>query len=149
MRAYKRVAEIIIEERKRAPIKSSHDLSVLIGRHIRPFKKGIHPATLVFQAIRIEVNQELEVLKKLLKAIDDAELSETPETIVAIISFHSLEDRIVKQAFKAWATRCICDAKRCVCLCGNNHQKGRYSPKNQLSRQVAKSLTINDREAQR
>ena len=63
-----------------------------------PHGKKIHPATLLMQAIRIEVNDELGELKSLLKSIEDAKL---PKAKVAIISFHSLEDRIVKQTFSA------------------------------------------------
>jgi 16S rRNA (cytosine1402-N4)-methyltransferase len=79
-----------------------------------PRGKKIHPATLLMQGIRIEVNDELGELKSLLKSIEDAKFVDAQ---VAIISFHSLEDRIVKQTFSKWSKNCICpnDAMRCTC----------------------------------
>jgi len=85
-------------------------------------KKKIHPATLLFQAIRIEVNDELGELTNLLDAISQASLQDTK---VAIISFHSLEDRIVKQKFVAWSKSCICPPQAIRCECGNNHALGK------------------------
>lgn len=121
---YKKLASLICESRAKAPIKSAKELSKLaekIGG-----KKTIHPSTLLFQAIRIEVNNELGVLNALLESIKNAKLQECR---VAIISFHSLEDRIVKQTFKFWSQNCICPPEVMRCLCGNNHSMGKLLTK--------------------
>ena len=121
---YKKLASIICEARYSEPIKSAKELSKLaekIGG-----KKTIHPSTLLFQAIRIEVNNELGVLNALLESIKNAKLQECR---VAIISFHSLEDRIVKQTFKFWSQNCICPPEVMRCLCGNNHSMGKLLTK--------------------
>ena len=78
------------------------------------------------QAIRIEVNDELGELKSLLKSIEEAKLSHAK---VAIISFHSLEDRIVKQEFSRWSKKCICPEEAMRCTCGNNHSLGKILTK--------------------
>ena len=93
-------------------------------------KGKLHPATLPFQAIRIEVNNELGVLKELFEEIEDADFK---DTVVAIISFHSLEDRIVKNYFKKWTQKCICPPHVMRCECGNNHQKGKIITKKPIT----------------
>ena len=118
IRNAKRIASEIIKAR---PLNSAKELSELV-RPFAPYGKKIHPATLVFQAIRIEVNNELGELEALLDAIEKASL---PSARIAIISFHSLEDRIVKQRFKKWSKSCICDAQAMRCTCGNDHALGR------------------------
>lgn len=115
--AKKLSAEIIAAR----PLYSAKELSALV-RPFAPKGKKIHPATLVFQAIRIEVNNELGELEALLDAIEEAGLNRAR---VAIICFHSLEDRIVKQRFKKWSMSCICDPHAMRCTCGNNHALGR------------------------
>ena len=124
VRDYKRAAKIICEERKKIDIVSSRQLSDLFKNF--PSKKGINPATLIFQAIRIEVNDELGELAKLLESIEKAGLS---DCLVAIISFHSLEDRIVKRVFREFAKSCICPAGVMKCGCGNNHSLGKILTK--------------------
>ncbi len=118
IRNAKRIAAEIIKAR---PLHSAKELSELV-RPFAPRGKKIHPATLVFQAIRIEVNNELGELEGLLDAIEEAKL---PRARIAIISFHSLEDRIVKQRFKKWSLSCICDAQAMRCTCGNDHSLGK------------------------
>jgi 16S rRNA (cytosine1402-N4)-methyltransferase len=110
LKNYKKIASFIVEYR---PFFSAKELSDAT-KHLMPRGKKIHPATLLMQGIRIEVNDELGELKSLLKSIEDAKFVDAQ---VAIISFHSLEDRIVKQTFSRWSKNCICpnDAMRCTC----------------------------------
>ena len=117
LRNYKKIASEIVQKR---PFYSAKELSDSL-KHLMPRGKKIHPATLLMQAIRIEVNDELGELKSLLKSIEDAKL---PNAKVAIISFHSLEDRIVKKTFAKWSKSCICPPEAMRCSCGNNHQLG-------------------------
>ena len=125
---YKKIASIIMQNR---PFHSAKELSEKLNPYL-PKGKKIHPATLLMQAIRIEVNDELGELKNLLQALEDAKL---PDAKVAIISFHSLEDRIVKQTFAAWAKSCICPPQAMRCECGNNHSLGKILTKKPLSAQ--------------
>lgn len=121
VREYKKAASIIVQNR---PFESAKELAGLL---LKKMHKGkIHPATLPFQAIRIEVNNELGVLKELFDQIEDAGFE---DTIVAIISFHSLEDRIVKNYFKKWTKKCICPPHVMRCECGGDHQKGKILTK--------------------
>ena len=117
VKEYKKVASLIVQNR---PFTSSKDLAQLLSSKMH--KGKLHPATLPFQAIRIEVNNELGVLENLFKSIEEANLS---NCLVAIISFHSLEDRIVKNYFKKWTQKCICPPHVERCECGNNNQKGK------------------------
>ena len=117
---YKKLAQLICQERSKESIQSAKALSK-IAEKINS-KKSIHPSTLLFQAIRIEVNNELGVLSELLESIKNADLE---HCIVGIISFHSLEDRIVKQTFKVWSQSCICPPQIMRCMCGNNHALGK------------------------
>lgn len=124
VREAKKAAEIICKTRAKEPIKSSSSLATLLEKNL---KKGkIHPATLVFQAIRIEVNDELGELGELLSSI---ELSRINHCKIAIISFHSLEDRIVKRTFKEWNKSCICPPDIMKCVCNNNHSIGKILTK--------------------
>jgi 16S rRNA (cytosine1402-N4)-methyltransferase len=110
----RRLARAIVRER---PFASTRQLAAVIERAI-PRRKGdtIHPATRVFQALRIAVNRELETIEEALPpAIDLLQ----PGGRLAVISFHSLEDRIVKQAFKRASTDCICPPNVPVCICGH------------------------------
>lgn len=121
IREYKKLARLIVESRKTEKITSSKALSSLIAKHFKHPK--IHPATQAFQALRIAVNDELGELKRLLENIENHPLQKGAR--LSIISFHSLEDRLVKTAFKEWERKCICGSGAIRCVCGNNHQKGR------------------------
>jgi 16S rRNA (cytosine1402-N4)-methyltransferase len=116
-----RLAQAILDTRNRAPIRSAKELSTLAERVLGSRRAKIHPATLVFQAIRIEVNDELGQIERLLDALETLRPS---GAIVGLITFHSLEDRLVKHRFKTWARSCICDPQAPRCTCGNNHQLG-------------------------
>ncbi len=116
----KELASLIILERSKQPICSAKALSE-IALKVLPKGGKIHPATLVFQAIRIEVNNELGEIEGLLDAL---EASHTEGEIVSLITFHSLEDRLVKNRFTKWSKECICDDMAIRCTCGRNHALG-------------------------
>ena len=123
--------QIAFEIVKHRPFTSAKALSDVV-KPFGPHGKKIHPATLVMQAIRIEVNDELGELSRLLDAIGEAEL---PNTRVGIISFHSLEDRMVKQRFVQWKQSCICPTEAMRCTCGNDNKKGKILSKKPLTAQ--------------
>ena len=110
----RKIAKLIVEERKSSPIEKTSDLITLIKRTY-PERASKHPAKKTFQAIRIEVNRELEVLENAMsKAVDLLKIGGR----LAIITFHSLEDRIVKNKFKDLATACKCPKDIPICMCG-------------------------------
>jgi 16S rRNA (cytosine1402-N4)-methyltransferase len=121
VRSYRKLAGAVVEARAKAPIKSAKELSE-IAKSVIPAGGKIHPATLMFQAIRIEVNNELGEIEGLLDALED---KHTKGEVVSLISFHSLEDRLVKNRFKKWSTACICDPQAMRCTCGKNHAIGK------------------------
>ncbi len=121
VRSYRKLAGVIIEARAKAPIKSAKALSEIIQKVI-PQGGKIHPATLPFQAIRIEVNNELGEIEGLL---DTLEIQHYKNEVVSLITFHSLEDRLVKNRFRKWAKACICDPQAMRCTCGKNHALGK------------------------
>ena len=108
----KRIAKKIVEIRRIKPIKTTKELADIIVNATPRVKSHIHPATRVFQAIRIEVNNELKnvnfVLHDILDLLDKG-------GIISVISFHSLEDRIVKQFFKFESQKCRCNEMICKC----------------------------------
>ena len=110
----RKIAKLIVEERKSSPIEKTSDLIALIKRAY-PERASKHPAKKTFQAIRIEVNRELEVLENAMsKAVELLKVGGR----LAIITFHSLEDRIVKNTFKDLATACKCPKDIPICVCG-------------------------------
>ena len=117
----RRIAKFIVEQRAEKPLATTLELAELIKRAIPAAKreKDQHPAKRVFQALRIEVNQELSVLTKGMEA---ALQLLKPGGRLAVISFHSLEDRIVKETFREWATGCICPPKQPICTCKHQAQ---------------------------
>lgn len=119
----KNIAKHIVIARKEKPIETTQELAEVIKRAI-PMKiqaKGGHPAKRTFQAIRIEVNNELNVLKE---SLDKMIKHLKPGGRIAVITFHSLEDRIVKQKFKELENPCTCPPDFPVCVCGKK-PKGR------------------------
>ena len=113
-RASRRIAKAIIRDR---PIRTTFELATLISTVIPRKGKRVHPATRTFQALRIAVNDELGSIEKVLpQAVE----SLAPGGRLAVISFHSLEDRLVKRYFRYESKDCICPPRQPVCTC--NHQ---------------------------
>lgn len=112
-----RIASAIVKNRSEAPIKTTHQLADIIKSAIPAANRqdGPHPAKRTFQAIRIEVNAELDAIEPL---IDCAAKNLVSGGRIAIISFHSLEDRIVKQSFRSLSQGCTCPRDFPVCVCG-------------------------------
>lgn len=116
-RSSRRIARRIIQRREGGdPIRTTEDLAKLVESSVRRSpKEKIHPATRTFQALRIAVNRELEVLEKFLEdGIDSLKI----DGRFAVITFHSLEDRIVKQGFQRLAGKCFCPPRMPRCICG-------------------------------
>ena len=113
-----RIASNIIRARESAPIETTGELVEIIKRSIpaQAREGGHHPAKRSFQALRIEVNAELDVIAPAIKSAVDLL---NPGGRIAIITFHSLEDRIVKQTFGELASGCTCPKSFPVCVCGN------------------------------
>jgi 16S rRNA (cytosine1402-N4)-methyltransferase len=109
------VARAIVNERARNPIETTVQLAVIVRGAAGRQKNNIDAATRIFQALRIAVNHELEGLKEFI--MEAARLLK-PGGKMVVISFHSLEDRIVKEAFRYLASDCICPSNFPVCICG-------------------------------
>ena len=114
----KNIAKHIVAEREKKTIETTGQLNAIIRKAIpmKFQKKGGHPSKRTFQAIRIELNRELEVLRE---SLDDMIEMLNPSGRICIITFHSLEDRIVKSAFRKNEDPCICPSHFPVCVCGN------------------------------
>ena len=119
----KNIAKHIVRQREQAPIETAGQLNEIINMAIPAKVRAVggHPAKRTYQAIRIELNKELEVLKESLDQMIDL-LNDKGR--LCIITFHSLEDRIVKSSFKKNENPCICPPNFPVCMC-NNVSKGR------------------------
>lgn len=109
-----KIARAILEERSRGPITSTRQLARLVAQ-TKGDREKIDPATRVFQALRIEVNEELQSLSRFLAAAVE-KLNAGGK--LAVISYHSLEDRLVKEAFRRESGVCLCPPKLPVCVCG-------------------------------
>ena len=140
VRLYKQLARAVIESRAITAIQSAKALSE-IAKSVIPSGGKIHPATLMFQAIRIEVNNELGEIEGLLDALEQ---DHHKNEVVSLISFHSLEDRLVKNRFKKWSSACICDALVMRCTCGKNHAIGKAFSSNPTTA-TQKELDLNPR----
>lgn len=121
----RRIARAIVATRKISPIVTTGQLAEIVKASV-PYQKNGHPAKKTFQAIRIEVNGELDGLAE---AVEDVVSFLKPGGRLCVITFHSLEDRIVKQTVKQLSADCICDKSLPVCVC--NHRAilkeiGRY-----------------------
>lgn len=122
----RRIAANIVKSRADKPIETTFELVDIIKASMpQKAMRDSHPARRTFQAIRIEVNAELDVLKK---ALEDAFDCLNPGGRIAIITFHSLEDRIVKEKFNDWARGCTCPKEFPVCVCGNKPKGKVFKP---------------------
>lgn len=112
-----RIAKHIVASREQEPIQTTTQLARIVKEAIPAAARrdGPHPARRTFQSLRIEVNGELDGLEQ---AVRDAHDLLAPGGRLVVITFHSLEDRIVKQSFKQFANPCTCDPKAPVCSCG-------------------------------
>lgn len=135
----RKIASNIVKARQDKPIETTFELVDIIKASLpQKAMKDSHPARKTFQAIRIEVNGELDVLKS---TLDDAFDCLNSGGRIAVITFHSLEDRIVKEKFNEWCKGCTCPKEFPVCVCGNK-------PKGKVFKAVApsqKELEINPR----
>ena len=112
----RRIAANIVKARAKKPIETTFELVDIIKSSMpQTAMRDAHPARRTFQAIRIEVNAELDVLKS---TLEDAFDILAPGGRIAIITFHSLEDRIVKEQFAKWCQGCTCPKEFPVCVCG-------------------------------
>jgi len=135
-----KLAEEIIRVRTLSPIQSGKALSN-IAKSVLYSGGKIHPATLMFQAIRIEVNDELGQIEGLLDTLEQMH----PEgAVLSLITFHSLEDRLVKNRFKHWSKQCICDPHALRCTCGKNHALGKTLTRKPIIADQ-KELSVNPR----
>ena len=123
-----RIARAIVETRRAAPIRTADALAALVARVTpsrAPGRRRVHPATRVFQALRIAVNEELDALEAGLAAALDLL---RPGGRLVVLSYHSLEDRIVKRFLQAERRGCICPPEAPVCVCGHEPRLRLLSP---------------------
>lgn len=111
----KRIAAGIIEARKKAPLKTTRQLAEIIEKSIPRSLGRKHPATRTFQSLRIYRNSELENLRR---GLDQAIAVLRSGGRICVISFHSLEDRIVKHKFRTLERGCVCPPRTPICICG-------------------------------
>ena len=124
-----RIARAIVEARRTAPVRTAEELAELVARAApsrAPGRRRIHPATRVFQALRIAVNEELDALEAALAAALDLL---RPGGRLVVLSYHSLEDRIVKRFLQAERRGCTCPPEAPVCVCGRLPRLRLLAPK--------------------
>lgn len=146
----RRIAKNIVAIRKQKPIETTLELAQIVKQSVpMQAQKNGHPAKKTFQAIRIEVNGELDGLDKVIKDIT-SRLNVGGR--ICVITFHSLEDRIVKQTLKEEATDCVCDKSFPICICGhkaNIKLLGKIKPTNEElannSRSASSTLRVGEK----
>jgi 16S rRNA (cytosine1402-N4)-methyltransferase len=124
-----RIARGIVEARRTAPVRTAEELAALVARVApgrAPGRRRVHPATRVFQALRIAVNEELDALQAALTAAMDLL---RPGGRLVVLSYHSLEDRIVKRFLQAERRGCVCPPEAPVCVCGRLPRLRLLAPK--------------------
>ena len=124
-----RIARAIVETRRTTPVRTAEDLAALVARVTpgrAPGRRRVHPATRVFQALRIAVNEELDALQAGLAAAVDLL---RPGGRLVVLSYHSLEDRIVKRFLQAERRGCVCPPEVPVCVCGRQPRLRLLAPK--------------------
>jgi 16S rRNA (cytosine1402-N4)-methyltransferase len=124
-----RIARAIVEARRTSPVRTAEDLAAVVSRVAPgrgPGRRRVHPATRVFQALRIAVNEELDALDAALAAAMDLL---RPGGRLVVLSYHSLEDRIVKRFFQAERRGCVCPPEAPVCVCGRFPRLRLLAPK--------------------
>ena len=124
-----RIARAIVEARRTAPIRTAEELAAIVERVApgrAPGRRRVHPATRIFQALRIAVNEELAALEQGLAAALDLL---RPGGRLVVLSYHSLEDRIVKRFFQAERRGCTCPPEAPVCICGRSPRLRLVIPK--------------------
>jgi len=131
----KKLADAIIKCRMTKEISNATELSNIVAEATWS-KSKIHPSTLAFQAIRIEVNDELGEIERMLDSLEEISPS---GAIVSLITFHSLEDRLVKNRFKKWSMECICPPELMRCECGKNNSKGKVINKKPIIASIEES----------
>lgn len=122
----RRVALTIDAERREKAVETTSELAAIAARASRRTRGRIHPATRIFQALRIAVNRELENLSEFLEGAYELLVSKGR---MVIISFHSLEDRLVKRAFLKWSRSCLCPPRTPVCRCGWSQKARLLTPR--------------------
>lgn len=111
-----RIAQNIVKERENSPIRTTGELVKIVERSIPAAQREHHPEKRTFQALRIEVNRELDIIEPTIRSAVEMM---NPGGRISIITFHSLEDRIVKQTFADLSKGCTCPPDFPVCVCGN------------------------------
>jgi 16S rRNA (cytosine1402-N4)-methyltransferase len=136
------IAAAVVRERRKAPLLTTTQLAGLIGRVIprQHWPKRINPATKTFQALRMEVNDELGSLRR---GLEEIVRHLKPGGRVGVIAFHSLEDKLVKNFFNVEAKDCICPPRQPVCTCGHTRTLAILTPHPQ--RPSADEIEVNPR----